>query len=303
MTAQPKSVIKSYFETGDFPTQAQFVNLIDSYADTSAAVTSMIGDVTAVINNGAATTTISSAAVTSTKIEGRSVSLTKMSFGTVGQVYYCDVSGVPSLLAAGTSGQVLTMGASIPAWTSAAAATGSIANGGYRTNYYYGPWGFGQLTAASLVVSINRLYTVPFIVAQNTTFTRIGIEVQTGAAGSARLGIYNFANGIPTTLVADLGTVTTNVSGTKEITISQNLAAGFYALAVVFSATPTIYSGDDTIYDYSLAAHIFGRSSSGAGTATGGYQAFTFGALPSTYTPGTDLTSPVATPYIWLRVV
>ncbi len=36
MTAQPKSVIKSYFETGDKPTQAQFVDLIDSYQDTGA---------------------------------------------------------------------------------------------------------------------------------------------------------------------------------------------------------------------------------------------------------------------------
>lgn len=36
MTSQPKSVIKSYFETGDRPTQAQFIDLIDSYVNTSA---------------------------------------------------------------------------------------------------------------------------------------------------------------------------------------------------------------------------------------------------------------------------
>lgn len=33
MTAQSKTVIKSYFETGDYPTQAQFADLIDSYQD------------------------------------------------------------------------------------------------------------------------------------------------------------------------------------------------------------------------------------------------------------------------------
>lgn len=33
MTAQSKTTIKSYFQTGDKPTQAQFVNLIDSYQD------------------------------------------------------------------------------------------------------------------------------------------------------------------------------------------------------------------------------------------------------------------------------
>lgn len=38
MTAQPKSVIKSYFETGDQPTQAQFADLVDSYLDVSANI-------------------------------------------------------------------------------------------------------------------------------------------------------------------------------------------------------------------------------------------------------------------------
>lgn len=36
MVAQPKSIIKSYFETGDQPSQAQFVDLIDSYQDVGA---------------------------------------------------------------------------------------------------------------------------------------------------------------------------------------------------------------------------------------------------------------------------
>jgi hypothetical protein len=39
MTAQSKSVVKSYFETGDKPTAGQFADLVDSYEDygTSAA--------------------------------------------------------------------------------------------------------------------------------------------------------------------------------------------------------------------------------------------------------------------------
>lgn len=36
MTAQNKSTIKSYFETGDKPTQAQFEDFIDSYQDAAA---------------------------------------------------------------------------------------------------------------------------------------------------------------------------------------------------------------------------------------------------------------------------
>lgn len=38
MTVQPKSVIKTYFQTGDLPTQAQYEDLIDSYADVSASI-------------------------------------------------------------------------------------------------------------------------------------------------------------------------------------------------------------------------------------------------------------------------
>ena len=38
MTAESKSTIKAYFETGDKPTQAQFENLIDSYQDYSGSL-------------------------------------------------------------------------------------------------------------------------------------------------------------------------------------------------------------------------------------------------------------------------
>lgn len=39
MTAQDKTTIKTYFETGDKPTQTQFANLIDSYQDANSNLT------------------------------------------------------------------------------------------------------------------------------------------------------------------------------------------------------------------------------------------------------------------------
>lgn len=113
MTAYPKSVIKQYFMTGDHPSQSDFTDLIDSYADTSAAVTSVTGDVTAVINNGVATTTIAPRAVT----------LAKQAFGTQGQIIYYAASGVPTALTVGASSQVLTVQAGLPVWASAADAS------------------------------------------------------------------------------------------------------------------------------------------------------------------------------------
>jgi hypothetical protein len=41
MTAQSKSVIKTYFQTGDRPTQAQFVDFIDSYQDVNSNLTAL----------------------------------------------------------------------------------------------------------------------------------------------------------------------------------------------------------------------------------------------------------------------
>lgn len=46
MTAQSKTVIKSYFETGDRPTQSQFVDLIDSYQNASDLLTNIVSAAT-----------------------------------------------------------------------------------------------------------------------------------------------------------------------------------------------------------------------------------------------------------------
>jgi len=45
MTVQNKATIKSYFVTGAKPTQAQFVDLIDSYLDVSAATNGTVTSV------------------------------------------------------------------------------------------------------------------------------------------------------------------------------------------------------------------------------------------------------------------
>lgn len=110
----------------------------------------------------------------------------------------------------------------------------SFSNKGYVLNRYYYPVTIRPVTSVQ-VFNLNRIYAAPFVVSENDTFTRIGIEVTTLSAGNARLGIYNFDNGIPTTLVADLGTVSTASTGEKEITISQVLPSGVYALCFILS--------------------------------------------------------------------
>ena len=56
MTAQSKATVKGYFETGDVPTEAQFVDLIDSYQDVSALLSAIAGltptDGVIIVGNG-----------------------------------------------------------------------------------------------------------------------------------------------------------------------------------------------------------------------------------------------------------
>jgi hypothetical protein len=88
----------------------------------------------------------------------------------------------------------------------------------------------GRTTAA---FAQNLVQYHPFWVPSAVTFDRIGVEVTTGLASTTvRLGIYNAAGGIPTSLVADYGTVSSVSNAHVDITISQALAAGLYFHAV-----------------------------------------------------------------------
>jgi hypothetical protein len=110
---------------------------------------------------------------------------------------------------------------------------------GYKTNnYYFGYLMNGLGTTTSLTA--NRIYYIPFYVRKKTTFTRIGFVISATAGLIARFGIYNAANGVPTSLVLDCGTVSTTTTGEKEATISVTLNTGFYFLSVIPDSTPTV---------------------------------------------------------------
>lgn len=79
MTVQNKATIKSYFETGDKPTQQNFIDLVDSYADFGSGLTALTGDVTITTPvSGSAVATISNAAVTGAKIANATITATQI---------------------------------------------------------------------------------------------------------------------------------------------------------------------------------------------------------------------------------
>lgn len=106
---------------------------------------------------------------------------------------------------------------------------------GYISGGYYGAANVGQIgTIAATTLTLGRCYYAAFPVYRVGTFDRIGIEVTTGGSATCalRLGIYNGAGGVPTSVLLDAGTVDGTTTGAKEITISQTLARGYYFLAL-----------------------------------------------------------------------
>jgi hypothetical protein len=170
---------------------------------------------------------------------------------------------------------------------------------GFRANYYYSS--FNGWTAGTRTLAANRLFYVPFFVPQATTWTRIGVNVATPAAGTTiRLGIYNNGNGVPTGAPRlDAGTVSAATTGEKELTISHALDVGWYWLAVVSNGTAAITAESNA----SLGFRPNMGFATGAGTGYAMMQEdITYGSLPSVGSPvdGALSLSPFR---IWLRVV
>jgi hypothetical protein len=70
---------------------------------------------------------------------------------------------------------------------------------------------------------------------------RVGIAVSGAVAGGVfRLGVYSTnAEFYPTSLIADFGTVATDTTGYKELTVNQSFAAGVYAFALLTDTAAT----------------------------------------------------------------
>lgn len=142
--------------------------------------------------------------------------------------------------------------------------------------------GFEAAAQSTTGVTNNRLIYESIVVPTTITIDQLVVEVTTlVASGSARLGIYNAdINWQPTSLILDAGTVATDTTGIKSISISQVLAPGRYLFAVVTNSSTHQFRtarGGSRLFGYSPAL--------GTTIFTGSVQvAFTFGVLPD---PGT----------------
>jgi len=167
-----------------------------------------------------------------------------------------------------------------------------------RTGEYWGG-GLGFPRSWSLVLTANRLYAAPFVVARDMTFDRISVYVSTQAAGKvARCGLYeNGTNNAPGALVVDGGEISVATTGQKTATISESVTKGLYWIGIVSDGTPTVRASSQS----SAAVTAVLTSSDGYDFEIGWYVAHTYGALPDPFGTPTKYAA-VGIPGVSLRV-
>jgi hypothetical protein len=175
---------------------------------------------------------------------------------------------------------------------SGVAARDPVLHPGIRANNYYLA---ASVLPSSATASMGANSAYYQLISITGTVNRIGMEVTTGAAGAARLGLYSNNGGIPGTLILDAGTVDTTNIALVEATIADTVFRGEWIwTAVVSNVGVTCRCG--TVG----SAMVLGSSTPSAGIK--GYTGtFAYAALPVTAPAITAISS--AGPAVWLRYV
>lgn len=162
-----------------------------------------------------------------------------------------------------------------------------------RTQRYF----TGNITGGMGTTSFtaDNLRAWPFMVGEDTSFDSIAIEITTGVAGNARIGIYEDNGlGYPGVLLVDSGNLDTSSAALKNAAITQTLKKHvLYWLVLVTSAAPTLRTQLGTI-------NILGLPSTIGGTVTSIWAvSFTFAALPNPFSASATATT--GNPPIFLK--
>lgn len=107
-------------------------------------------------------------------------------------------------------------------------------------------WFSNGASAGVTPLAADTLYYQPIFVADTHTYAAIGIRVLAAvAAASTRLGVFNWASGLPGSLVQDCGTVASATTGNKTITVSIPITGpNFYFLAYISDQAITVQGLD-----------------------------------------------------------
>ena len=158
-----------------------------------------------------------------------------------------------------------------------------------------GRWYTNSLNAwasgGSSTNSANLIRYYPFIIDQDITISRIGVNAATagGAGTTIRLGIYtnNSSTCTPQTRLVDSGTILVDVTGSRTMTgLSVSLTKGLYWFAYFSNAT----TGTLTACTPSSVIDVKGLTSIGISPTLGLTESLTYGALPTTASAAAEIT-------------
>lgn len=141
-------------------------------------------------------------------------------------------------------------------------------------------------TISTGAIATGATNALPFSPAGNFTADQIGMEVSTAGAGGAliRMGLYasNAAGDRPGSLITDYGTIASDTTGYKMITINQAFEAGntYWLAWAAEVAASTVRQRNFTIKYPDTQARVFDGYSSSSYV----FRMNATGALPSTWT-------------------
>jgi hypothetical protein len=182
---------------------------------------------------------------------------------TAGDLDYYTSATSKTRIAIGSTNQVLTVTGGVPTWQNAASAFEPI-----LTPENVGSYVRGNSGGSTQALTANQTYYLPIFL---PTFSADRISIRTsgtsGSSGNIRLGLYNssITTGKPTTVVFDAGTVaiTAALNTNYEITISQNISAGYYYLALNGSAASSLTASSASNFFSDVSTTINGSKISG----------------------------------------
>jgi hypothetical protein len=152
--------------------------------------------------------------------------------------------------------------------------------GGYVQARYYAGEALSPSASGTLTLSANTMYATPFAIRQQQVWTKIGVNVSTAqATASAYLGIYRMENGKPTSLVGTPGTVSLATTGLKELTISEMLPQGMYAVFILPNISAVVITAGTLSND--AIATVGTTTFGGAETLITG--SYTYGVPPAAF--------------------
>ena len=152
---------------------------------------------------------------------------------------------------------------------------------GWASGRYYPA---GVASVQIFTMAANTLYAIPFAILRAVTFTKASFNVTTGAGTNGRIGVYRAASGLPTSLVADSGNLSTATTGLKEATgLTIALNPGLYFAACMSDNAPALTGcqGQNMLWGMLFG---LGESTAPAVTESGAMSVSqAFGAMPSNF--------------------